>query len=155
MTRRARPGGFWRRGVALAIDGIWLFALAGSLSTVLFGIPLPSAAGDGVTGAGVRILHYLMPAIVVITGWWQFGTTPGKFLVDLRVVDHRTGCRAGLARLVVRYAGYFLSALPLGLGFVLAGLHRDRRALHDLVAGTRVVMVEEADLDLTLGGTRP
>jgi uncharacterized RDD family membrane protein YckC len=29
--------------------------------------------------------------------------------------------------------------MPLLLGFVLAGLRRDKRGLHDLLAGTRVV----------------
>ena len=39
---------------------------------------------------------------------------------------------------VLRFIGYFVSLLPFGFGFVMAGLRADRRALHDLLAGTRV-----------------
>jgi uncharacterized RDD family membrane protein YckC len=31
-----------------------------------------------------------------------------------------------------------LSSVILGVGYLMAGLRRDKRALHDLIAGTRV-----------------
>jgi len=46
--------------------------------------------------------------------------------------------------LMLRYLGYFVSCATLGFGFLMAGLRADRRALHDLIAGTRVVRVERA-----------
>jgi uncharacterized RDD family membrane protein YckC len=39
---------------------------------------------------------------------------------------------------VLRFFAYGASLFPFGLGFVMAGLRSDRRALHDLLAGTRV-----------------
>jgi uncharacterized RDD family membrane protein YckC len=38
-----------------------------------------------------------------------------------------------------RYFATFLSALILCIGFIMAGIRSDKRALHDLLAGTRVV----------------
>ncbi len=150
MTRVLRAGGFWRRAVALAVDWIWLFALAGSLSIVLFGVALPGAA-SGAAATGARALHFGLPALVLVGGWWLCGTTPGKYLLDLRVVDHRSGGRPPLWRGLLRLFGYAVAAAPFGLGFVLAVANRDRRALHDYLAGTRVVVIEETDVDLTLG----
>ncbi|PYR71610.1 MAG: hypothetical protein DMF86_25540 [Acidobacteria bacterium] len=40
---------------------------------------------------------------------------------------------------VVRAAAYLVSAIPAGLGFVPAFFGRERRALHDRLADTRVV----------------
>ena len=65
------------------------------------------------------------------------GQTIGKMLVGARVVmgDGR-GLTLGTAFL--RFLAYGFSCLPLGFGYVMAGLRRDKRALHDLLAGTRV-----------------
>jgi uncharacterized RDD family membrane protein YckC len=71
------------------------------------------------------------------------GQTIGKMAAGTRVVagagadGRRAPVPFGYA--VVRAAGYLVSALPAGLGFVPAFVGRDRRALHDRLADTRVV----------------
>lgn len=150
MIRVLRPAGFWRRGAALAMDGLWLFCTAGALSWILFGVALPgAAAAPGVASAGTSAVHQLLPAAVAVVGWWRFGATPGKVLLELRVVDARSGERPALAQALVRYLGYFVSALPLGLGFVWAAVDREKAALHDRLARTRVVVVVEEILPET------
>src|ERR687891_427415 len=58
-------------------------------------------------------------------------------LVGLRVVGtDGTLLTAGPA--LLRYLAYYLSLMPLGFGYLVAGLRRDKRALHDLIAGSRV-----------------
>jgi uncharacterized RDD family membrane protein YckC len=47
--------------------------------------------------------------------------------------------RVSFGQATVRAVGYVVSALPLGLGFLPALAGRDRRALHDRLADTRVV----------------
>lgn len=144
MIQALRPAGFWRRGAALAMDGLWLFCTAGALSWLVFGAALPGAApGPGVAAAGTSAIHQLLPAVVAVVGWWRFGATPGKVLLELRVVDARSGEWPSLAQSLLRYLGYFVSALPLGLGFVWAAVDREKAALHDRLARTRVVVVAE------------
>jgi uncharacterized RDD family membrane protein YckC len=58
----------------------------------------------------------------------------------VRVVD-RVGCPVTTSIAVVRALGYLVSVLPLGLGVVWMFLDTDRRAWHDRLAGTRVLMV--------------
>jgi uncharacterized RDD family membrane protein YckC len=59
-------------------------------------------------------------------------------LVHVRV-EQVSGRPLSKGRAFVRWLAGLVSAMPLMLGFVLAGLRRDKRGLHDLLAGTRVV----------------
>lgn len=68
---------------------------------------------------------------------WQ--ATPGKRWLGIRVVD-RLGQRIGWPRACARFLAGSLSWLSLNLGHALAAWRSDGRALHDLVAGTRVVL---------------
>lgn len=69
---------------------------------------------------------------------WQ-GQTPGKMFMGLKVVRTDSGeVTPGLAFL--RFVGYGLSALPLGLGFFWSIIDREKCAWHDHLASTRVVM---------------
>jgi uncharacterized RDD family membrane protein YckC len=88
------------------------------------------------------------PVALTILAVWAFayvfvsllvaGRTLGKGLVGVRVVQ-RDGsvltARAAFWRTVV----FPFSGLLLGLGYLPILLHREHRALHDLVAGTAVV----------------
>ena len=64
---------------------------------------------------------------------------PGKRLLGLMVIDVY-GERPGLARTLLRTSGYLVSAALFSLGFLWIGFDRERRALHDWLAGTYVVL---------------
>lgn len=69
---------------------------------------------------------------------WQ-GQTLGKMFMGLRVVRVDGGeVTPGLAFL--RFIGYGLSILPLGLGLFWSIIDREKCAWHDHLAATRVVM---------------
>jgi uncharacterized RDD family membrane protein YckC len=68
------------------------------------------------------------------------GQTIGKMATGLKVVPaDADGHRVSLGTALVRAAAYIVSALPAGVGFVLALFASDGRALHDRLAATRVV----------------
>jgi len=69
------------------------------------------------------------------------GTTPGRWLVRLEVCDHRTGGRLSIAQAWRRFFASALSYLPFLTGYLMAAFQREGRALHDLIADTRVVPV--------------
>ena len=147
MTPRVLgTAGFWRRGAALGVDAMWLFCVLGTASWLLVGIPLPAAGVESVRMQFVRLIYEFVPAAVFVVGWARYGATPGKLLLELRVVDARTGERPGWIRALIRCVGYAVSALPLGLGFLWAAFDRQGQALHDKLAGTRVVRVRETVL---------
>ena len=68
---------------------------------------------------------------------WQ--GTPGKRLLKLRVLDVN-GVPLRFPRTSLRYLCRFLSALPLGAGYLMALFNPSRQALHDILASTRVVL---------------
>jgi len=73
-----------------------------------------------------------------LVGWGLFGGTPGNWLTRTRVVDLKGRYPMGLSRAAMRLAGYIVNAITLGLGHLLM-FRSDRKALHDMLAGTRVV----------------
>ena len=79
-------------------------------------------------------------------GWGLLGATIGKWIFGLRIVDHRGRSPIGLSRAFLRLAAYSVSSVTLGMGHLLITLRPDRRALHDLLAGTWVVRRPKATL---------
>jgi uncharacterized RDD family membrane protein YckC len=71
------------------------------------------------------------------------GQTIGKMAAGIRVIPADPAApaseRVSFGQAVVRAAGYLVSALPAGLGFVPAFFGPEGRALHDRLADTRVV----------------
>ncbi len=68
------------------------------------------------------------------------GQTFGKMVFGVRVVD-QTGRPVTTSVALLRAIAYLVSVLPLGLGIIWMFLDSERRALHDRVAGTRVLLV--------------
>lgn len=132
-----RPAGFVIRAVAAALDLLLVMLVRGSYALVAARAVRLDPEGDspGALVAAFTLLFALVYASVLHGG--VGGQTVGKMLVGIRVVA-ADGGSVGLGPAVLRTVTYVLSALPLGLGFFMAGLRGDARALHDLMAGTRV-----------------
>jgi uncharacterized RDD family membrane protein YckC len=73
--------------------------------------------------------------------WTREGSTPGQHIMGLRLAlaeyPDNPG-PIGTPRAIVRFATMVGAGILL-LDFIVAFLHRDRRSLHDLAAGTIVV----------------
>lgn len=78
----------------------------------------------------------------LFTGWE--GQTPGKRLLGLKVVRMKGG-PVSYPKALLRYVGYYISFLPAGLGFIMIAVDRNKRGLHDLIAGTCVVKIGNSD----------
>lgn len=125
--------GFWERAAAGAIDLAGPLALGIVVAVALSGW-LP-AAGGVAAGVAVGVAAWLA---VTVPGWRRGGDSPGKRLLGLRVcdLDGRPGIDG--RRALIRFAGYLLGLVTLGIGFLLGGLTAGRRALHDRLAATYV-----------------
>lgn len=136
-----------KRGVSLNIESLFYQEYAG------LGIRAWAALLDylflSLLFKVIRILFspaqlspWLMAAIVLFylvltTG--ISGQTLGKWAMGIRVTD-LDGNAPGIARIIIRTVGYLVS-LPLFMGFLWINFDQHRRGWHDLIAGTKVVLV--------------
>ncbi len=119
-------------------------ALASGRDPGLQAILLGLARGLGAIAFDVGAMIVAVSAlwfIATAASGWQ--ASPGKRLLGLRVVAADGGA-PGLARVMARFAAGLPSWLLLHLGHAMAAWPPERRALHDRIAGTRVVLAEDA-----------
>jgi uncharacterized RDD family membrane protein YckC len=129
------PAGFWVRLAAYLIDVVVMSAVYLLVVGPVWLMGRPQLALN--LGSLTMVAAGLALALV---GWGRFGTTPGKHLLGLRVVDvakpGQTGI--GVVKALIRWLGYLVSGLVFGIGFLLIAFRADKRGLHDLLAGTAV-----------------
>jgi uncharacterized RDD family membrane protein YckC len=148
--------GFVSRGLAFAVD---IFAMAAICLIVTQGIRLTGEFFRMGAFPLVRlVVDFAMRASVVIviatylpSCWALTGRSIGKALFGMRIV-RADGSELNFMHCAVRFAGYWLSALPFGLGFLTVVFDKRRRAFHDRLAGTLVVFDEPS---LEVGHRRP
>jgi uncharacterized RDD family membrane protein YckC len=133
--------GIVSRFVAFVIDVVTiaaLFAIGGRVVEFVVGILLrqPVVLRDDrwAANAALALWAFVYLAYPLAVS----GRTFGMGAVGLRAV-RADGERLGPGRAVVRVLALPLSLALFGLGFVLIVLRADRRALHDLIAGSAVV----------------
>ncbi len=81
----------------------------------------------------------LMIGLAIIGCQMMYGTTPGKRLLGLKIVDATTLEPAARLQYVARFLGYIASFLPLMGGFLWMHFNKRRRGLHDVIAHTVVI----------------
>ena len=83
-------------------------------------------------------VQYAIEMVYCVTLTGAFGATLGKMAVNARIVP-MDGSKLGFGRALGRWLGTVVSRFTFGIGYLLIALREDRRALHDLMAGTRVI----------------
>lgn len=132
--------GFWARTGATIIDSIIVIAVTFPLLIAIYGWAYFDAEKTGfVAGTADFLISWVLPAIAVIAFWILKQATPGKMALGARIVDARSGNPASTAQLVGRYFAYYLSMLPLFLGFLWVAFDKKKQGWHDKLSGTVVV----------------
>lgn len=128
-----RSAGVMDRVIAFSIDAVISGSMSGLLVVLLFR-PLGFSISAG-------FLSFLACAAVYWAGVTKFdGATPGKKIMGLKVICSDGELKISWARLFWRETvGRILSLVTFGAGYLWCLLRRDRRTLHDLVSGTRVI----------------
>jgi uncharacterized RDD family membrane protein YckC len=93
--------------------------------------------GPILASAALLPIALLLGALYHVYFWSVKGATPGKELLDLRVETEDGTTPVPLGRATLRVFGYLLGVASLGVGFLMAAF--GGVALHDWIAGTRVV----------------
>jgi uncharacterized RDD family membrane protein YckC len=83
---------------------------------------------------------FLVVLIYFVFFWSWLGYTPGKGLLGLRIV-RQDGQPLSAGRALLRYLAYWISAIPLFLGFIWILVDRQHEGWHDKIANTHVVYI--------------
>lgn len=140
-----RFAGFWIRLGAYVIDAV-LVQIGAYILGALVGLVMSQGilVSDGelqlsavqIAGGGIGLLWILAYYIVFQASSWQ--ATPGKRLLGLRII-RTDGQKIGPGLSLGRYLSYIVSGLILGIGFLMIGWAEQKKGLHDMMCGTRVV----------------
>lgn len=148
--------GFWLRVVAYIIDeavlvlGLGILAL---IAVALVGVDSLRIAIEGLDKNEDRFPVELMLVLGILTVagtlmWWLYHAwmessssqgTLGKMALGLIVTDLQ-GRRVSFARATGRFFARIITGMiPLGIGYILAGITEKKQALHDIIAGCLVL----------------
>lgn len=144
--------GFWVRLVAYLIDGLLLaFITAAVVPVISFGFLLPfywwadsfSNEPDVVPfwfiGTGV-LLWILIWGTYFVAFWVRCGQTPGKMAMRIKVTG-QDNAPVTVERALLRYLGYLICAVFIGIPFLWIALNPDRHGIPDKFAGTHVIRI--------------
>jgi uncharacterized RDD family membrane protein YckC len=138
---RGDYAGFASRFIAFVFDSVI------SIGVFMIVLSAASFAASVLTGSSIHwnrgnlwvvIAFFVWEFFYYAYFWTASGKTPGMTLLGVQVVG-QDGSNVGTKRGLVRTLAFPLSFILLGLGFLGILLSRDRRALHDSIAGTEVI----------------
>src|SRR5262245_36217846 len=121
--------GFWRRLFAILLDAILLTIVLGVTAGVISQVMAPAAD---------QVLAERRAVCQSIIVWWFYyalfesspwQATPGKMVVGARVTN-LAGMRISFLRATGRTFGKILSAIILGIGFIMVAFNPRKQALH-------------------------
>ena len=116
--------GFWRRFAAYFIDGFILYSISFLLSSLI---------------GNINVFTYLIGIIYFVYFWVKKdGQTLGYKVMKIKVI-REDGKPIDIMTGVIRYIGYIVSALVIGLGFLWVIWDKKKQGWHDKMAGTVVV----------------
>lgn len=150
-------GGFWRRLSAFMLDSMMIYIMVSAVFLIgmfyLGGAALLQsirAGGAQLFAAALRLVIlfnalYLFMCLVYFTYFIGIcGQTPGKMLFGLKVI-HADGTPVTFGTAFLRWIGYFLSSLPLNLGYIWIAFDRRKQGFHDKLAGTVVILERKTE----------
>jgi uncharacterized RDD family membrane protein YckC len=148
----SRPAGFFSRSLAFIIDLI-ILSVVQLVGSALIQILLKFFRLTGLVayiktilensayqiGSGALLITLLV--IGYYTFFWTLvGFTPGKAILGLKIM-RRNGAKLSFGRSLLRFFSYWISAIPLFLGYFWVLWDRNHQAWHDKIAGTQVVYI--------------
>ena len=130
--------GFWKRTVAGLVDTFLILLVIFPILIWVYGIEYLNNEHME-KGSFDFIINYVFPTIAVILLWKYYQATPGKMIFKATIVDAKTGGKPSLRQLIIRYLGYIISTIPLGLGIFWVAFDKKKQGFHDKLANTVVV----------------
>lgn len=144
--------GFMRVVASMVYDSLLLAAISIAYGAVVVGLRVLFM---GQPDAGQRIHWGMLSSILITLGWlsvlmyfyiyfWhKFGQTLGMKTWRLQLVDAQTNLLPTYQQSIKRSFFALLSLLLLGFGYWCRFVHPQRRFMHDLLSGTKLILLKK------------
>lgn len=143
---------FNRRVLATLLDAFLTFALTTPVGYLLDVLILPELHTASLLFA-YDLFGFLLFSGLIVLGFAicleRFGGTPGKLLLDLKVLDQHTGEYLDRRQAALRIIASWLSMLS-GIGVLMVIFDKHKQAAHDKIMHTIVIKLEDDYADMTL-----
>jgi uncharacterized RDD family membrane protein YckC len=132
--------------VATIVDAIAVRLIVAPVAFIFGGAGLLSGMGSGLPRHMFLFFGGGIVALLVLGAQWlyeailessSYQATLGKMIFGMKVTD-LNGNRISFGRATARHFAKWISALVMGIGFIMVGLSERKQGLHDLLAGTWV-----------------
>jgi uncharacterized RDD family membrane protein YckC len=126
---------------AYILDAIILFAFNMGFGFIIGLVSATSGAGSPAQLLPILLVFVELLIAVCYEGIMvgKYGGTLGKLALKIKVVN-ADGSPVGYGRAFGRYFAKLLSGMICLIGFIIAFFDKEKRALHDRICNTRVVM---------------
>lgn len=137
---------------SMVYDSLLLAAISIAYGAIVVGIRV---ALFGQPEAGQRIQWGLPAGILITLGWllslmffyiyfWQkFGQTLGMKTWRIQLVDAKTNQLVSRSQAYKRSAAAVISLAFFGVGYWFSLIHLQRRLLHDVLSGSRLILLKK------------
>jgi len=133
--------GFWIRLVADWLDAFVLGIVFQSVNLFIT-IPTAESTSDPFYFFSILSISFSLKFIMNIAYYvffnGRYGATPGKMVIGAKIVN-TDGTPISYAKAFARFFAEVLSAVILGIGYLMAAFDSEKRTLHDRICETLVI----------------
>jgi uncharacterized RDD family membrane protein YckC len=130
--------GFWIRVGATFIDVFLLSIILLPLTMMVYG-DLTWKREGLILGSADFLINYVLPFVATILFWLYKSATPGKMVLNIKVVDADTGEKLSVGQSIGRYFAYIPAMAILMIGIIWVVFDKRKQGWHDKLAKTVVI----------------
>jgi len=90
-----------------------------------------------------QLLQISLLILLTLSSWLYFKTSPGKYILGLKIVDKKTHNTPSNKQLIIRALSIYLNLFTFGFGYLMLLFDKQKRACHDRTAGTVVMSIKQ------------
>lgn len=90
-----------------------------------------------------QFIQFSTLILLILCSWLYFKTSPGKYIMGLKIVDQETMKTPSNKQFVIRALSSFLCIITFGLSYLMLVFDKQKRALHDRIAKTTVASIKQ------------
>jgi len=85
------------------------------------------------------LLTYVFPSVFILACWLKYSSSPGKYLLKIKIVDSATMQSMSARQVLKRYLASFPAFFAFGLGYFAINKNDKKQGWHDSWANTIVI----------------